>query len=159
APTLTLGPVQLTETEFTFKASATDPDANDTRTFSLVSVPAGATIDADGTFHWTPGAGQLGGYDVTVRVTDGGGLYDQKTVHLTTLGLVNTDLVVVGTGGGDTIAFSAAGSAVQVNFNGASVCTITGAQRLLVYGLGGGDDVSVSDGLALPAWLFGGAGD
>src|SRR5262249_29775552 len=65
----------------------------------------------------------------------------------------------VGTGGGDTIAFSAAGSAVQVNFNGASVCTITGAQRLLVYGLGGGDDVSVSDGLALPAWLFGGAGD
>lgn len=159
-PALTLAPYQLTETEYTFASVTTDPDVDDSQTFSLISAPAGAGIDADGTFHWVPGAGQLGGFDVTVRVTDAGGFYDQKTVHLITLGLVNNDLIVVGTAAADIIAFSVnASAAIKVHFNGVLVGTFAGAQRLMVFSLGGDDDVQVGGEIALPSRLFGGAGN
>ncbi len=39
----------------TFTATATDADAGQTKTFSLVSPPAGATIGSTtGNFSWTP---------------------------------------------------------------------------------------------------------
>ncbi len=58
-----------------FTATATDPDAGQTRTFSLDSgSPAGATIGASsGVFNWTPTEGQgPGSFPITVRVTDNG---------------------------------------------------------------------------------------
>src|SRR5205807_2253325 len=66
----------------TFTATATDPDlpAN-TLTFSLSgTVPEGAAIDAStGVFTWTPTEAQgPGDYTFQVRVTDDGGLYDEK---------------------------------------------------------------------------------
>ena len=57
----------------TFTASATDANAGQTKTFSLETAPLGATINASsGAFSWTPGAGQVGSFAVTVRVADNG---------------------------------------------------------------------------------------
>ena len=55
----------------TFTATATDADAGQTRTFSLLTPPSGATIGATtGAFSWTPAA--TGTYTLTVKVTDNG---------------------------------------------------------------------------------------
>jgi hypothetical protein len=59
----------------TFTATATDPDAGQTQTFSLDSgAPAGATINGStGAFSWTPTEAQgPGSFPITVRVTDNG---------------------------------------------------------------------------------------
>jgi hypothetical protein len=76
----------------TFIATATDPDAGQTRTFSLISAPSGATISATtGTFSWTPSV--TGTFTFKVRVTDNGSpvLYDEETITVTvTATLVNT---------------------------------------------------------------------
>src|SRR6185295_7971623 len=76
-----------------FTASASDPDAGDTLTFSLENAPAGATINsASGSFAWTPTEAQGPGSDViTVRVTDNGSpnLSDAKSFTVT-VGEVNS---------------------------------------------------------------------
>ncbi len=68
----------------TFTATATDPDAGQTRTFSLVTPPAGATIGSTtGNFAWTPTA--TGTFNITVKVTDNGSpaLSDTETFTVT----------------------------------------------------------------------------
>ena len=68
----------------TFTASATDPDAGQTRTFTLVTPPAGASINTTtGAFSWTPSA--AGSFTVTVRVTDNGSpvLFDEEVITVT----------------------------------------------------------------------------
>jgi uncharacterized repeat protein (TIGR03803 family) len=68
----------------TFTASATDPDAGQTKTFSLVTPPAGATIGSTtGSFSWTPTA--MGTFNITVKVTDNGSpvLSDTETITVT----------------------------------------------------------------------------
>jgi PKD repeat protein len=71
-----------------FTATATDPDAGQTRTFSLdAGAPAGAAINAStGAFTWTPTEAQGPGvYSITVRVTDNGtgNLSDFETIQVT----------------------------------------------------------------------------
>ena len=57
----------------TFTATATDPNAGQTLTFSLdAGAPVGATMTPGGTFSWTPACGQNGTFPVTIRVTDNG---------------------------------------------------------------------------------------
>lgn len=52
--------------------SASDPDAGDVLTYSLLAPPAGASIDpSSGAFTWTPTAAQLGAATITVRADDG----------------------------------------------------------------------------------------
>jgi hypothetical protein len=63
------------QTLLTFTASATDPDAGQTVSYSLsADAPAGASIDAGtGQFTWTPTEAQGPGvYGLTVRATDNG---------------------------------------------------------------------------------------
>jgi predicted nucleic acid-binding Zn-ribbon protein len=58
--------------EFTYIATATDADVNDTLTFSLVSYPAGMSLNStSGVITWTPDATAIGDNSVTVSVTDG----------------------------------------------------------------------------------------
>jgi hypothetical protein len=70
-----------------FTASATDPDAGQTRTFSLdAGAPAGAAITSGGAFSWTPTEAQgPGSYSITVRVTDNGSpaMSDTETITVT----------------------------------------------------------------------------
>ncbi len=58
----------------TFVATASDPDAGNTLTYSLVGGPAGSAIDpATGAFSWTPTEAQGPGvFNFAVRVTDNG---------------------------------------------------------------------------------------
>ena len=64
-------------TQLAFTATASDPDAGTTLTYSLAngtggSVPAGATIgSSSGSFTWTPTAGQVGMATFDVCVSDG----------------------------------------------------------------------------------------
>lgn len=52
------------------QASASDPDAGDTLSFSLPLAPSGMAIDANGLIGFTPVAEQIGAHDVTVQVSD-----------------------------------------------------------------------------------------
>lgn len=68
----------------TFTAAATDPDAGQTKTFSLITPPSGAIINAtSGAFSWKPTA--TGTFTVKIRVTDNGSpvLYDEETITVT----------------------------------------------------------------------------
>jgi uncharacterized repeat protein (TIGR03803 family) len=85
----------------TFTATATDVDAGQTKTFSLITPPSGATINAtSGAFSWTPSA--TGTYTFTVRVTDNGSpvLYDEEIITVTvstpalTVATTNTEVTI-----------------------------------------------------------------
>ncbi len=78
----------------TVKVTATDADLPPNRlTYSVVTAPTGATIDAsNGVFTWSPPVNTtLGDYSVTVRVTDNGtpSLSDSKSFTVT-VNRVNT---------------------------------------------------------------------
>ena len=74
---------------FAFNATANDPNAGDTLTFTLdPGAPAGASISTGGAFTWVPSEVQGGAnYNVTVRVTDNGSLSlnDFETFSITVL--------------------------------------------------------------------------
>jgi len=94
-----------------------------------------------------------------LAVTDSGGLYDEKPVHLTTPVVVTSDLVV-GTGSDAPITFSVpASDDVKVSINEVKARTFNGDQKRMIDSLGGNDDVRVADSIGLPSWLYRGAGD
>lgn len=67
-----------------FTATATDPDAGQIYTYSLISAPAGATINTStGAFSWKPTT--AGTFTFKVRVTDNGSpvLYDEEQITVT----------------------------------------------------------------------------
>jgi hypothetical protein len=162
----------------TFTATATDVDLiyglPNTLTFSLVGAPPNASIDPDtGEFRWTPDeTNPLGTYTFKVRVADDGvpSLHDTKTISvtLTAAGLVNdggqTNLLVGGTGGADTIgvAPSRDGSQLIVRLNGAVAGTFPTAAvtgRIVIHGLGGNDRITIAPKITIGADLYGDAGN
>ena len=59
---------------YAYDADATDPDAADVLTFSLLTAPAGMTNNpASGLLTWQPSANQFGTHEVSLRVSDGRG--------------------------------------------------------------------------------------
>ena len=61
---------------YQYAVQAADPDAGDTLTFSLPTAPVGMTIGSStGLIQWTPGDGQGGPQNVSVRVQDAAGLF------------------------------------------------------------------------------------
>ena len=86
APTLNaIGNQTVNEgTLLSFTATATDPDAGQTLTFSLAAgAPTGAAITTGGAFTWTPTEAQGPGvYPITVEVTDGTAT-DSETIQVT----------------------------------------------------------------------------
>ena len=92
-----------------FMATASDPDAGQTLTYSLVGAPVGASIVATtGAFSWTPTAAQTGANTFTIRVADSGSpvLTDEEAITVT----------VSAASGGSTFAFYRA-----INLNGAAL--------------------------------------
>jgi hypothetical protein len=60
---------------YRYDVEATDPDAGDVLSWSLVSSPTGMRIDpVSGLIEWTASEAQVGSHPVSVRVTDQGGL-------------------------------------------------------------------------------------
>jgi subtilisin family serine protease len=58
---------------YSYSVGAADPDG-DALTYALTVAPPGMTISASGLISWTPTSVQVGNQNVTVKVTDGGGL-------------------------------------------------------------------------------------
>jgi cytochrome c peroxidase len=85
---------------YNYDVNATDPDG-DALTFSLVTAPAGMTIQAaTGLIAWTPTVAQAGPNNVTVRATDPGGLFAEQSFTITvTTGAAITGRVTASVGG------------------------------------------------------------
>jgi outer membrane protein assembly factor BamB len=64
--------------EFEYGVLATDADAGDTLTYSLLSAPAGMSVDSNGLLNWSPGAGDLGSHTVELMVVDSQGNADRQ---------------------------------------------------------------------------------
>jgi hypothetical protein len=106
-----------------------------------------------------------GAYTVALTVTDKDG--GATTVaHAVAVGatpgvtlLPGGRLVIVGTDGADKIMVNPGGGAptIKVKIN-RSEQTFVGVTEVVIYANGGDDDVKVAGGVALDAWLFGGAG-
>ena len=82
APSITSTPslAAAVDQPYRYQVIATDPDVEDTLTFSLPTVPAGMSINpAGGLIQFTPTADQIGMHSVTVRVTDRGGLSAEQS--------------------------------------------------------------------------------
>lgn len=76
-----------------FVLSATDAD-NDALTYSVITLPAGASFNADTRlFSWTPASGQVGSHTAIFRVSDGAASSD-----------MNVSITVTSAGGGTTTA-------------------------------------------------------
>ena len=67
-----------------YDVDASDADTGDVLSYALIQGPAGMTIEAGtGQLHWTPGVAQTGTHDVSVKVTDAGGLSATQSFQLT----------------------------------------------------------------------------
>jgi flagellar hook capping protein FlgD/putative Ig domain-containing protein len=114
------------EVNLSFTATATDPDAGQTLTFSLdAGAPAGATINgATGAFSWTPTEAQgPGPFPITVSVTDDGtpNISDSETITVT-VNEVNVAPVLASIGNkagtvGVELTFTATATDADVPFN------------------------------------------
>jgi uncharacterized repeat protein (TIGR03803 family) len=97
APVLTIANKTVVQgTLLTFTVTATDPDAGQTKTFSLMTPPSGATINATtGVFSWTPPA--IGTFTIKVRATDNGSpvLSSEKTFTVTVTAPAITSTAVI----------------------------------------------------------------
>jgi hypothetical protein len=83
--------------------AATDPDPGDTRTYSLVSGPSGASVTPSGQFSWTaPDVLAAESFNVVVRVADAQGAFDDEdftiTVNPNYLNVVGNGLTLTDTG-------------------------------------------------------------
>lgn len=90
APSPALASVQV---EFLYDADATDPNTGQTLTYSIVSGPVNAMIDAGtGLFSWTPMGTEIGDQTFTIRVTDDDAtpMFAEQTFIVTTRYRINT---------------------------------------------------------------------
>ena len=86
APTITSTDVIIANegSAYSYDVDATDPDANDSLTFSLPVKPNGMTINsASGLISWVPTGAQVGSQTVEVLVTDNEGATDQRIFNIT----------------------------------------------------------------------------
>ncbi|MBI5555583.1 MAG: putative Ig domain-containing protein [Elusimicrobia bacterium] len=68
---------------YTYQVTATDPDTGDVLSYSLITAPNGLSIDAaSGWINWTPSYEQAGNANVSITVTDKGGLSARQTFTL-----------------------------------------------------------------------------
>ena len=160
----------VTGQALTFILTATDPGA--------VDVAAGFTFTvnwADGSPVQVIGPGALSGatashvyttagnsYTVSVTATDSHGLAGSAvstTVVLSAIQFRGGVLAVGGTTGNDTIRIDSSKKGRTLILNGATSGPYAGATAVQVYGQAGDDQITVTDGFALPVLLDGGAGD
>jgi hypothetical protein len=119
----------------TFGVSATDEDGNHV-TLTMGAHPLGADFvdngNNTGTFSWTPGFGDAGGYDITFTGTDGLGGSGSATTHID---VHNVNQAPVADAGGPYTG--AVG--VDVNFNGTGSSDPDGDPLTYSWDFGDGD--------------------
>ena len=160
-----------------FAASFTDPGTKDTHTAVIDwgdgHSSAGTVVEAGGSGTVTGSHVYVASGAYTVRLTltdkDGGvGAVASHTIAITVLGLQpdplapgKTMLVVGGTPNDDRIQIVPGRKRgdVAVRMNGRNRGTFHPTGRIVVYGQAGNDQILVSGGVTLPAWLYGGEGN
>jgi len=134
APTITSNPVTTATVNqpYVYDVEATDPDNGDLLTYSLVSAPAGMSIQSEtGVIDWTPTA--LGSPSVTVRVVDNGtppGADSQSFTISVAGGAVNTPPTITSTPGlsatvGSPYSYQVAGTDTETSPNALSFSLTT----------------------------------
>jgi uncharacterized repeat protein (TIGR01451 family) len=86
APEITSTPVTdaTVAVPYSYDVEADDPNAGDVLSFSLITAPAGMSVDpATGLIEWTPAAGDVGDNTVEVMVQDQDGLSDIQNFTIT----------------------------------------------------------------------------
>jgi type VI protein secretion system component Hcp len=144
--------------------NATDPDAGDALTFSLLNT-AGGRFALVGTTVQVADGGRIAGntrYTITARVTDKAGAFVDRdfVVDVPAVTQVGSVLIVNGTDGTDRFSFTqgaTANSLVSVTINGVTLNNLSVAQ-VIVNG-GDGDDLVGAAQLQVPTILRGGAGN
>jgi hypothetical protein len=84
-PRITSSPIDAAQAgwPYFYRVTAEDPDPLDTLAFTLEVAPAGMTIDpASGLLRWFPSNAEAGANDITVRVSDLGGLWAEQSFVL-----------------------------------------------------------------------------
>jgi Ca2+-binding RTX toxin-like protein len=100
-----------------------------------------------------------------ITVDGGGGVGDtfnvQGTPSIVATVVGVNDTILTGTPDGDTIVLNRGSNVGEIvaKLNGKVVGTYRPTGRMIVYGLGGDDDVQVAGSITVPLWLFGGDGD
>jgi Ca2+-binding RTX toxin-like protein len=113
-------------------------------------VPAGGTVNVEAGVHGDFAAGSK---LLTIAFADGSSM----TQQLDDLDPTQRSLVVTGTYGNDTIRFEPGpDKGVRVTMNHVPTGTFLPTGRLIAYGVDGSDDIAVSGGITLSAWLYGG---
>ncbi len=79
---------------YSFTVTATDPNASDTLTFSIIAAPAALNIDPQtGLIQWLPVNGNVGSNNVTLRVSDAAGLFAEQTFTITVANVNDEPLI------------------------------------------------------------------
>ncbi len=92
----------LTEEPLELILEANDAE-NDVLTYSIESLPEGATFDPENQiFSWTPLANQAGGHTITFTVTDSYGASDQMIVNITVYTYTISNKILIAQNG-DTV--------------------------------------------------------
>ncbi len=75
-PQITSSPVTTAKEgqAYRYQVQASDPDSGDILTYTLTTQPAGMSMNSTGLITWTPTYDQAGNANVSVKVTDKGGL-------------------------------------------------------------------------------------
>lgn len=140
------------ESLITFTATATDPNAGQTLTYTLIGAPAGASIHpTTGVFTWVPTEAQgPGAYPLTVRVTDNGtpNLSDEENITVTVNEVTKTisGIVTLGDYFGDP-------TTQQVTFQIRNVGSSSSLETYNVT-LGSGGSFSFDLAAVLPAGVY-----
>lgn len=75
-----------------YAATASDPNPGDTVAYSILTAPAGASIDSvSGLLTWTPDGGQLGLNSFDIRATDTGGLFVDQAFDVQVLPMIENN--------------------------------------------------------------------
>jgi uncharacterized delta-60 repeat protein len=113
-------------------------------------VPVGGTVNVETGVHGDFAAGSK---LLTIAFEDGSSM----TQQLDDLDPTRRSLVVMGTYGNDTIKFEPGpDKGARVTMNHVPTGTFLPTGRLIANGVDGSDDIEVSDGITLSAWLYGG---
>jgi Ca2+-binding RTX toxin-like protein len=154
-----------------FAGSFTDVGTQDTHTVSWDfgdGVITPFTPSTPGTVAASHSYANAGVYTVklTVRDDDTGEHFATRSITLVIAQLqpavcgCGTDLVIGGTGAGETIVVSPDDcGAVKVTINSVVVGTFSPSHGIVVHAYGGDDDVQVSGSISKSAWLYGGDGN
>jgi len=130
-PTITSTPITVATVDvlYNYNVVATDPNEEDSLTYTLTTSPTGMTINSTtGVINWTPST--EGDYDVTVEVSDGE-LLDTQSFVITVNAPCDADEPTVVTNAVSSIGTTTATANGNITDTGGEDCTVRGFQ----YGL------------------------